>query len=153
MNRSFFALTFLILIAASTPAISAEQACIFGESTDELGNMPEYKELGVVGEKEVSSITPIETYLVQHAVISNNQEAMDIETALGEFFGGYYGGNITYFSAKLGDKVRQFALVTYFPGDNEHGLMYEVYRNATNQITHTQVAAEVNDSGLTNCIQ
>ena len=154
MIRSTLSMSLTLLaFSLSAPVMAAEQACIFGDTTAELGNMPEYKELSVVSEKEASSLSPIETYLIQHAVISNNEEAMDIKAALEEFFGEYYAGNITYFSAKIGAKARQFALVTYFPGDNEHGLIYEIYRNEKNQITHTQVAAEVSDSDLMNCIR
>lgn len=85
--------------------------------------------------KKVPALNPTEMYMVQMAVMFSGNQALTPAQAAKEFFDVKYdsqAGSIRYMSIETAaGKKAEVAYVTYYPGDNEYGLVFKIRRDKT----------------------
>ena len=96
-----------------------------------------------------NEVTENEKFMIQLAVLASDISGgpMDITRAIDLFidkeFHGSGAGQINYFSVDKYD----YALVTYFPGDNEYGAIFKKTKKSSN---FTNLMATITDGDFSN---
>lgn len=142
MKKSL-ALGLVTFLAAS----SAFAACPVSQETSDLQSEEGFAELFTVDVKSnVENLTDSESEMIVAAT-----DIEDAEAAVSQFIDEPYffnAGNIEYFT--LGENT--FALVTYFPGDNEYGVIAQVNTSSQSKAkvraADFTVVATVSDGGI-----
>lgn len=142
---------FIALIFVSQAALAA---CPFGEDTNSLNQMAKVgalKKLATVSPKK-QSLKSFEIGMIQSVILAQDlsvpmtpKEALDVFNDVE--YGGFSAGQIIYFTAKK-PSVR-YALVTYYPGENEYGAIFKV-EDLEGSLDIRKIA-DVQDSWITNC--
>lgn len=128
--------------------------CDLGEDTAAFSK--KFKKLYTVHSiKNEATLTPLEREIIQH-VVQWTEDNFELTQAASliifqDHWGendGYNAGSIRYYSTRTKDENTRYALATYYPGENEYGLIFKVKKNEKYELI-----AEVSDAFIMNCVE
>jgi hypothetical protein len=117
----------MISIAASSQAFASQKLCetYAREFDTESKNIEEVR--SYVSAEELSDS---QKAMVQIAILMNNiSKPISSASSLKEFFSGADAGSLNYYNVKISGKTYKLARVTYYPGDNEYGALFQLSGN------------------------
>lgn len=119
----FSALVSIGSLIFSTSAFAAPSTCETYASTDDI---PAIR----IVEPATDTLTDVERGMIQTTIlVGNSARPVTVEQAIAEFtdaaHGGSNGGNIVYSEIKVGNRTRTVVRVTFYPGENEYGLLFQ----------------------------
>jgi hypothetical protein len=154
MKREIFAIALTLsacgqssdsVVAADSPSSAASKsACETFATTENLVATKTVRPLE-------AAISANEKLMIQTAVLLSVEEALTPDQAVDVFTdrenGGSLGGDISYFEVKAGRKTASIAKVTFFPGDNEYGALFRVWKYDNGQVSSSLIGT-IGDSDI-----
>lgn len=113
----------LLGICLSTSAFSAATTC---ETYAAANNLPSVR----VVNPATDVLTDVEKGMIQTTILVGNPgQPMTLEQAIAQFTDaendGSNGGSLVYSKIKVGNRTRTVVRATYYPGDNEYGVLFQ----------------------------
>ena len=67
-------------------------------------------------------------------LVGNPSQPMSLAKSIAQFTdadsGGSNGGSLVYSEVKIGERKHTIVRATYYPGDNEYGALFQIYKTA-----------------------